>query len=122
MANAITLVLSSGGVWEVRYLPDAQAELEGLPPREQVAIENAVKKLASMGGQLPFPHSSNVQGATDLRELRPRGGNSPWRAFYRCVGGIYVIAALGPEAKNDRRGFERAVAAAEDRLDDLEED
>ncbi|MCD2191363.1 type II toxin-antitoxin system RelE/ParE family toxin [Actinomycetospora soli] len=109
-------------MWEVRYLPDAQAELEGVPPREQAAIENAIKKLAQLGGQLPYPHSSNVQGATNLRELRPRGGNSPWRAFYRRVSDIYVIAAIGPEAQNNSRDFNRAVAAAQDRLDDLEED
>ena len=60
------------------------------------------------------------QGADRLRELRPRAGRSPWRAFYRRVGGDVVIAAIGPEANVDPRAFRQAVRAAEDRLAELE--
>jgi len=33
-----------------------------------------------------------------------------------------VVAAIGPEAETDSRGFDRAVADAVERLNDLEED
>ena len=33
-----------------------------------------------------------------------------------------VIGAFGPEAEVNRKGFDRAVAAAQRRLDELEED
>lgn len=81
---------------------------------------NAVEKSQALGPALPFPHQSNVQGASGLRELRPRAGRSPWRAFYGQVGENFVIAAIGPEANVDPRTFTRAVRAATTRLADIE--
>ena len=66
----------------------------------------AVEKLEAFGPQLGHPHTSAVRGAPRLRELRPRAGRSPWRALYRRVGDVFVIAA--------RR--------AGSRLDEVEED
>lgn len=83
---------------------------------------HAREKLDAAEDGLGFPHSSAVQGADRLRELRPRAGRSPWRAFYRRIGGDIVIAAIGPEATVDRRAFGRAVRAAEDRLAAFEAD
>ncbi len=108
--------------WKTVIHPDAEEELNRLPHREATAVINALDKLRELGPNLPFPHSSNVQGADDLRELRPRAGHSPWRAFYRLVGTTYVVAAIGPDAKQKRKAFNRAVSAAEQRLKDLEED
>ncbi len=88
-----------------------------LPPAEQVALDRAFDKLRSTGVALPFPHQSQIKGAQDLRELRPRAGRSRWRAFYRRTGqDTFVVAALGPEAAVDPAGFRRAVVAAEVRL------
>lgn len=52
------------------------------------------------------------------RELRPRAGRSPWRAFYARVGERFVIAAIGPEAESNPRSFEQAVALAARRLEE----
>jgi hypothetical protein len=57
-----------------------------------------------------------------LRELRPRAGRSPWRVLYRRVGQVFVLAAIGPEAESDHRGFDQAARHAGSRLDELEED
>lgn len=84
------------------------------------AIQVAVEKLETYGDLLGFPHTSNVSGADRLRELRPRAERSPWRAFYRRVGGLLVIAAVGPEASIDMRGFRAAARYAEVRLDEIE--
>ena len=108
--------------WDTLLVAEAVREIEAIEGREREAIENAMKKLQALGPQLGYPHSSAVRGGTDLRELRPRAGRSRWRAFYRRVGEAYVVAAIGPEAKIDPRGFDRAVAAAEKRLDELEVD
>lgn len=101
---------------DVHYDPAATVELNALPVNERIAIVHAVEKLVVFGTRLPFPHSSKVQGAEDLWELRPRAGRSRWRAFYRRVGTSLVIGAIGPEAKTDPPGFRRAIAAAEERL------
>jgi hypothetical protein len=53
------------------------------------------------------------------RVTRPTG--PPWRALYRRVGDAVVVLAVAPEAARDRRGFDRAVAAAERRLREVEE-
>jgi hypothetical protein len=104
-------------MWEVRYHEDAEKELKELPTRERVALANAVQKLEAFGPQLPSPHQSKVMGST-LRELRPRGGNSPWRAFYQRIGDVFFIGAIGPEAQVDKRKFNRAVEEAQRRLEE----
>lgn len=80
-----------------------------------------MEKLEAYGDLLGFPHTSNLKGADRLRELRPRAGRSPWRAFYRRIGDTLVIAAVGPEANVDRRGFRAAVQHAEARLAEIEQ-
>ncbi len=63
-----------------------------------------------------------MRGADRLRELRPRGGRSPWRAFYRQVGDEFVVAAVGPEAEVDQLGFAAACRRAKARLAEMEDD
>jgi hypothetical protein len=109
-------------VWEVRYHDEAEKERNAMPATERVALEHATDKLATFGPQLPFPHQSSVQAAQDLRELRPRAGRSAWRALYRRLGNVFVIAAIGPEAMSDPRGFKRAVTNALRRLQETESD
>lgn len=71
---------------------------------------------------LGYPHTSAVRGAQGLRELRPRAGRSAWRALYRQIGQVFVVAAIGPEAQCGPRGFDRAVRRALERLSKVEED
>ena len=104
----------------VVYLPDAERERDALPVTERHALYNATAKLEAVGPVLGHPHTSAVQGAPSLRELRPRAGRSPWRALYRQVGDYFVVAAIAPEARQDPPGFARACAAAVERLDKLE--
>ncbi len=108
-------------MWVVVYLPDAERERDVLPGKERHALYNAVAKLEALGSALGYPHTSAVQGAPSLRELRPRAGRSPWRGLYWPVGDRFVIAAVGPEAQHDPRGFTRARKAAAKRLSELED-
>jgi hypothetical protein len=108
--------------WQVRFHPEARKEERELAAWEKLAMANAIDKLRTLGPALPYPRSSDVRGADRLRELRPRAGRSPWRALYRRVGDVMVIAAIAPEAQVDPRGFDRAADAAERRLSQLEED
>lgn len=97
------------------------AERNSLPPAEDAALINANRKLEALGPALPFPHSSAVRAADRLRELRPRGGRSPWRALYRQAADVFVVAAVVPEAHVDRRKFTAGCRAAQRRLARLEE-
>ena len=106
--------------WTVSLHPLAEVELQRIPATERVAVLNAAQKLEALGPDLGYPHSSAVRDADQLRELRPRAGRSPWRGFYRRFGDVFVLAAVGPEAEADPRGFKRAVMAAEERLEEVE--
>lgn len=113
---------NDGGMhlYDVRWLPEASDELYTIPSfRERRAILHVEEKLRALGPKLPFPHQSSVQGADNLRELRPRAGRSPWRALYRQLGEIFVVAAIGPEALKNKRDFNRACDAAARRLAQL---
>ena len=85
--------------WTVYLMPEIEDELRRLLVPERKAILNAVEKLEALGPELGYPHSSAVRGADRLRELRPRAGRSPWRAFYRQLGTVLVVAAIGPRLK-----------------------
>lgn len=90
---------------------------------EPVAIRNAILKPMALGERWGYPHSSAVRSSSEaVRELRPRAGRWPWRAFYRRVGTDFFIAAISLAAQADARGFSKAVATAEARLADWEED
>jgi len=108
-------------MWTCRYVADAAAERESLVPREKAALINAEAKLVALGPTLPYPHSSAVQAADRLRELRPRGGRSRWRAVYRQVGDEFVVAAIAPEAQLDPKRFTAACRRAEARLAELQD-
>jgi hypothetical protein len=107
-------------MWIVVYLPEAQLERSVLPKAERAALINADAKLGAFGPLLDYPHTRSVRGAESLRELRPRAGRSAWRALYRQVGQVFVVAAVGPEAESDPRGFRRAVRRALERLPKVE--
>jgi hypothetical protein len=108
-------------MWVVAYLPEAEQERAALPKPERAALINADAKLSAYGPQLGYPHTSAVRGAVALRELRPRAGRSACRALYRQVGEVFVVAAVGPEAQSDPRGFSRAVRQAQERLAKVEQ-
>ena len=105
-------------MWQVSIHPGAADELSRIPPPEQNAIDNALRKLEAYGPALPYPHQSAVRGTPSLRELRPRAGRSPWRALYQRVGAFFIVAAVGPEANMNRQEFARAVAIALTRLNE----
>jgi len=109
-------------MWDVLFTDEARQELNqrAVTRQEKAAILNAVEKLRALGPQLPYPHQSAVQIAPGIRELRPRQGNSPWRAFYCRVGDTFVIASIGPEADVDAHGFTRAVDAAQQRCEAID--
>lgn len=81
--------------WTVLVHPQAKKKLAALPTQEKVAVDNAMKKLEALGPDLSYPYSSAVQWADAIRELRPRSGRSPWRAFYRRIDDVFLVGAIG---------------------------
>jgi hypothetical protein len=107
--------------FRVDWDQDAHGEVMRLPAAERRAVMNAVAKLEVFGDQLGSPHTSQVKGSrAGIRELRPRCGRSPWPAAVPAPGGRAGGAGDRPEAQHDKRGFDRAVRLAEDRLKEIE--
>jgi hypothetical protein len=103
--------------------PKAVVELATIPSGDRASLDHAMRKLRELGPALPFPHSSAIRDADRIRELRPRAGRSRWRAFYRQIGDvIFIVGAIGPEATVKPKAFTRAVRAAEDRLNTIEQE
>jgi hypothetical protein len=101
--------------------PKQNKNLKPFPMAEEVALRTVMAKLEALGSRLSFPHRSAVRGAT-VRELRPRSGRSPWRAFYRRTGPEhFFVGSIGPEATVNPKGFKRAVRLAEQRLTEHQE-
>jgi hypothetical protein len=102
-------------VWIVLHLGEALEELGGVrssDAAEYQAIRTVADKLKNLGPRLVRPHSGNVQGYPDLRELRPRAGNSPWRVIYRRFGNLMIIGGVAHKSS-----FEADAQRAARRLD-----
>jgi hypothetical protein len=66
-------------------------------------MDTALGKLREIGPALGHPHTSNVQSARNLGEVRPRQGRSPWRGLYRQIGQVFVVGASARRPPLTRR-------------------
>lgn len=112
-----------GPRYQVLWHSAADAERAAISDvAERAAIQHASMKLEAIGPSLGAPHSSAIKGGdgAGLRELRPRAGRSRWRPIYkRASERSFVILAVAPEAKIDRRIFDEKVRQARRRFDAL---
>jgi len=107
--------------FRVDWDQDAHGEVMRLPAAERRAVMNAVAKLEAFGDQLGSPHASQVKGSgpgpanCGPAPAGRRGG--------RCTGAGetgWWCWRSGRKARQDKRGFDRAVRLAEDRLKEIE--
>lgn len=81
--------------WPVVYYRAANgsepvdAFIDALEPKIQVVLDNQIDRIALFGPQLPFPHSSQIEG--QLRELRCHYGNTLYRILYRRSDNLFVL-------------------------------
>jgi len=105
-------VTESRSGWPVVYYRAADgsepvdAFINGLEPKVQVVLDNQIERIAVFGPQLPFPHSSQVEG--ELRDLRCHYGNTLYRILYRRSDNLFVLLHIlakrtgkTPEADKD---------------------
>jgi hypothetical protein len=77
--------------WEVEYTDEFEQWWEELDADEQESVTASVGLLEEMGDNLPFPHSSGVNGSkhSKMRELRFQHKGDPYRILYafdpRCA-------------------------------------
>ena len=69
-----------------------------------------------------YPATMRDVLAVAILDREGNAGRSAWRALYRRVGDVFVIAAVGPEAQASPREFERMVTLAIQHMEKLSDE
>jgi len=105
--------------WEVEFTDEFEAWWNALSEDEQISVDASVRLLEARGPQLPFPHSSGIQGSRHghMRELRTQHQGRPYRTLYAFDPRRAAILLIGGDKTGDGLWYERMVPVA-DRLYD----
>jgi hypothetical protein len=105
--------------WNVEYTDEFGAWYGELPEEMQDAVDHSVGLLEARGPQLPFPHSSAIEGSRHghMRELRVQSGGHPIRIFYAFDPRRSAILLIGGDKTGVGRFYETMIPIA-DRLYD----
>jgi len=106
-------------VWNVEYTNEFGEWYRGLSEPQQDDITATTLLLMELGPQLPFPHSSGINGSrhAHMRELRVQSGGRPLRVFYAFDPRRSAILPIGGDKTGDNRFYERTVPVADDLYD-----
>ena len=106
--------------WEVEYVDEFEKWWNNLGDAEQESVDASVRLLEQMGPNLPFPHSSGVEGSKhrNMRELRVQHGGRPYRVLYAFDPRRMAILLLGGDKTGNRRWYEINVPIADRLYDD----
>ena len=106
--------------WSVEYTNEFGAWWAELAEREQEDTTAVVELLMELGPQLPFPHSSGIEGSrhSHMRELRVQSGGRPFRIFYAFDPRRAAILLVGGGKTGDDRFYDRYIPIA-DKLYDI---
>jgi hypothetical protein len=104
----------------VEYTDEFGAWYEQLPAEAQDAIDRKVGLLEARGPELPFPHSSGIEGSRHrhMRELRAQSGGRPIRVFYAFDPRRAAILLIGGDKTGDERFYATMIPVADRLYDD----
>lgn len=105
--------------WDVEYTDEFGEWWSGLAEGRQEDVAASVELLATLGPQLPFPHSSGIGDSrhSHMRELRVQSGGKPLRVFYAFDPRRTAILLIGGDKTGDDRFYERYVRRADELYD-----
>lgn len=105
--------------WNVEYTDEFGTWWTELAEGRQEDVTASVGLLETLGPQLPFPHSSGVEGSRHghMRELRVQSGGRPIRIFYAFDPRRAAILLIGGDKTGDDRFYETYVPVADDLYD-----
>lgn len=101
--------------WNVEHTNEFEDWWNGLSEAQQEDITAAVMLLMEHGPQLPFPHSSGIEGSKHghMRELRVQSGGKPIRVFYAFDPRRSAILLIGGDKTGDNRFYEKMIPVAD---------
>jgi hypothetical protein len=98
---------------EVIVTDEFVAWWDGLTVEEQKSIAVSVGLLQDFGVLLSFPHSSAIEGASKLRELRIQHHGEPYRVLYAFDPARNAVLLIGGNKTGKERWYEQNVPLAE---------
>ena len=106
--------------WNVECTDEFAEWYHDLSEAQQDDMTAAGLLLMEMGPQLPFPHSSGINGSkhAQMRELRVQSRGRPLRAFYAFDPRRSAILLIGGDKTGDDRFYARMIPIA-DKLYDV---
>ncbi|MGA2128203.1 MAG: type II toxin-antitoxin system RelE/ParE family toxin [Xanthobacteraceae bacterium] len=101
--------------WNLEHTDEFAQWYLGLGEGQQDDITAAGLLLMEMGPQLPYPHSSGINGSkhAHMRELRVQSGGHPIRIFYAFDPRRSAILLIGGDKTGDGRFYQRMVPIAD---------
>ena len=105
--------------WVVEYTDEFGEWWAALSEAEQEDVAAVVGLLEMKGPNLPFPHSSGIEGSkhSHMRELRIQHAGRPYRTLYAFDPRRMAILLLGGDITGNDRWYDENIPIA-DRLYD----
>jgi hypothetical protein len=105
--------------WNVEYTDEFGSWWSSLVASEQEDISATAAILMDLGPELPFPHSSSIEGSkhSHMRELRVQSSGKPLRIFYAFDPIRSAILLLGGNKTGDKRFYKKMIPRADQLYD-----
>lgn len=101
--------------WNVEYTDEFGAWWQELAEGHQDDVAVSVELLETLGPNLPFPHSSGIEGSqhSHMRELRVQSDGKPLRIFYAFDLRRTAILLIGGDKTGDNRFYKKYIPRAD---------
>ena len=105
--------------WEIEYTDEFGDWWATLTETEQEDVDAYVQRLEARGPNLPYPHSSGINGSRHdhMRELRVQSHGNPFRVFYAFDPRRTAILLIGGDKTGNDRFYEEMIPVADDLYD-----
>lgn len=106
--------------WSVEYTDEFGDWWQTLSDADQENLSASAELLMEYGPNLPFPHSSGVEGSrhAHMRELRIQSRGKPIRVFYAFDPRRAAILLIGGDKTGNKRFYKTMIPIA-DKLYDV---
>jgi hypothetical protein len=98
-------------IWNVEYTDEFGSWWTELVESEREDISATAAILMELGPELPFPHSSGIEGSrhSHMRELRIQSSGKPLRIFYAFDPIRSAILLIGGNKTGDKRFYKKMI-------------
>ena len=113
---------------EIEFTDEFERWWETLDAETQDSIDVKVRLLEEQGTNLPYPHSSGINGSRHgrMRELRVQHKTKPYRILYAFDPRRVAVLLLGGDKTGNDRWYKENVPTADrlydQRLEELREE